>query len=106
MKAHKVHSCKDCFFRFKVEKPEDSCVHPKRKSWLCDMVKIPADCPLPDWPRVSREEIYHACNGMTAVVRDVLAVLRRKGVEVVDEPPDPETDPGTAGDGRDSDKEE
>ena len=43
--------------------------------------RIALDCPLPDWPRVSREEIYHACHGMTAVVRDIRAALRRKDKE-------------------------
>ena len=98
MKAHKVHSCKDCFPFFQHH---GFCVYPEgpNEGRWCDMTKVPADCPLPDWPMVSREEIYHACNGMTAVVRDVLAVLRRKGVEVMDEPPDHEADPGTTGDG-------
>jgi len=54
---------------------------------------------LSGWPKVTREEIYHACNGMTAVVRDILAILRRIGVDVMDEPPAHEADPGTAGDG-------
>ena len=87
MKAHKVHSCKDCFPFFQHH---GFCVYPEgpNEGRWCDMTKVPADCPLPDWPRVSREFLRDVCKeirGGNMNVEALGTILRSIGVEVVDE---------------------